>query len=379
MELSGSAWMTKLDRERININIGVKLDSGVSSVSDLGKYRAYSEVYSAARNTLTPLAWIESLVNVNNDHFVTLQFNLRWAALASVNKGPLVLKNTYIVDASTNFPVTRFDNEIVVRNSHFEFVNDFKEVLSLKAPFTISDEMKFGVNPFKNLRINSTAGPNLILLHGYCSADNPFQKNSNIFSGAAYFLSANSNDLNDAFALKVHNYAQSVGSVAYSTIGHSQGGIVSLHLLNYYWTGLDLSGSGRRIQTVGTPWNGNSASGSAASLGKAFGVGCGANSDMSVDGANNWLSGIHEDHPQEVYFYTTTYQQGNFFGDYCNMAINALLQWPNDGVSELKYSKLTGGNNCGNKDKWCHTTGMKYDAQYHDNVRNAEMNSKAAR
>jgi len=320
------------------------------------------------------------MVNVNRDHSISLEFNLRWAALASSCKGPLVLKNTFIADANTNFPVTRFDNEIVVRNSHIEFENDFKEVLSLKAPFTITDEMKFGVNPFKNMpRSNTTAGPNLMLLHGYCSAENPFQKNSASFSNAAFFLSPNSNDLNDAFALKVHNYAQGIGSHTYSAVGHSQGGVVSLHLLNYYWTGLDQSGSGRKVQSVGTPWTGSTAAGSAANLGKAFGVGCGSNSDLSLDGAKNWLTGINEEHPQEVYYYTTTYKQGSLFGDYCNMAINAIIQWPNDGVTELKYAKLTGGVNCGNTEKWCHTTGMKYDAQYHDNVRNAEMNAKAAR
>jgi len=308
-----------------------------------------------------------------------LQFNLHWAALASSCKGPLVLKNTFISDTATDFPITRFDNEIVVRNSHIEFVNDFKEVLSLKAPFAITDEMKFGVNPFKNTRVNSTAGPNLILLHGYCSSDNPFQKNAHVFSNAGFFLSPSSNDLNDAFAIKVHNFAGGLGSSSYSTIGHSQGGVVSLHLLNYYWSGLDQSGTGRKIQTVGTPWYGNSAGGSTASLGKLFGIGCGANNDLSIDGASNWLTGINEDHAQEVYYYTTTYKQGNLFGDYCNMAINALLQWPNDGVTEIKYAKLVGGNNCGNTEKWCHTTDMKYSAQYTDNTRNAEMNAKAAR
>jgi len=363
----------------VNINIAVKLDHGVGDVSDLGKYRAYSEVYTAKSDgTLTPLAWISSMVNVNHGRSVTLQLNLRWAALASSCRGPLVLKNTFIADASTNFPITRFDNEIVVRNSHIEFDNDFKEVLSLKA-VEITDEMKFGVNPFKNVRVNSTAGPNLFLLHGYCSSENPFQKNSQVFNNAGFFLSPNSNDLNDAFAIKVHNFAIGTGSNVYSTVGHSQGGVVSLHLLNYYWSGLDQSGAGRKIQTVGTPWYGNSAAGSTANLGKMFGVGCGANSDLSLDGANVWLTGINEDHPQEVYFYTTTYKQGSLFGDYCNMAINAIIQWPNDGVSELKYSRLAGGVDCGNKEKYCHTTGMKYEAQYYDNTRNAEMNSKAAR
>jgi len=155
--------------------------------------------------------------------------------------------------------------------------------------------------------------------------------------------------------------------------------MVSLHLLNHYWSGLDHASTGRLVQSVGTPWQGNSAAGGSASLGTMFGVGCGANNDLTSDGAKVWLSGINEVNTKYVYYYTTTYKQGSLFGDYCNMAINALLQWPNDGVTELKFTALKGAVNCGNKEQWCHTTDMKYQAQYYDNTRNAEMNDKAAR
>jgi len=192
-------------------------------------------------------------------------------------------------------------------------------------------------------------------------------------------LKKNANQNNDQFAKEVYQFAQSKGSNLFSLIGHSQGGTAALHLLNAYWSGLDHISSGRRIQTVGTPWLGNSAAGNAANLAKLFGVGCGKNNDLTLDGARNWFAGIHEDHPQYAYYYTTSYKQGNLFGDYCNLAINALLQWPNDGVSEIKYSKLPGGNNMGNNEKWCHTTSMKYAPQYMDNTRNAEMNAKAGR
>jgi len=238
--------------------------------------------------------------------------------------------------------------------------------------------MKFGVNPLEK-PVNASAAPTLFLLHGYCSAINPFTVNAAKFSNAAFFLDKNANVNNDNFAKKVHAFAQLFGSNIYSIIGHSQGGMAALHLLNLYWSGLDHITSGRRIQTVGSPWKGNSAAGSSANLGKMFGVGCGANNELTIDGSNNWLRGIHEDHPQYVYYYTSTYQQGNLFGDYCNMAINALLQWPNDGVSELKYCNLPKGQNMGNVQKWCHTTGMKYQPAYYDNTRNADMNAKAGR
>jgi len=169
------------------------------------------------------------------------------------------------------------------------------------------------------------------------------------------------------------------GIQSFSLIGHSQGGHVALHILNYFFSGLDDAQGGRRIQTVGTPWKGCSAAGSSANLGKAFGIGCGANPSLTTDGAQLWLSGLDAENHKEVYYFTTTYEQGKFFGDYCNMAINMILDWPNDGTTEMKYATLTGANNMGNKEKWCHTTDMSYPAQYHDRTRNADMNKQAAR
>lgn len=85
-------------------------------------------------------------------------------------------------------------------------------------------------------------------------------------------------------------------------------------------------------------------------MGKVFGVGCGSNNDLSVDGATNWLTGITTTSRHDVYFYTTTYQQGKMFGDWCSLPMNTVLQWPNDGTAELKYAQLSGGNNLGNKE-----------------------------
>jgi len=155
--------------------------------------------------------------------------------------------------------------------------------------------------------------------------------------------------------------------------------MVAVHLLNYFFSGMDYAKNGRLIQTVGTPFQGCSAAGSAANLGKAFGVGCGENFDLTKDGAKLWLSGISSDVKKEAHFYTTTYKQGQFFGDYCNLAINMILEWPNDGTTEFVYSSLSGGKNMGNKQGWCHTTGMSYEAQYYDHTRNKEMNANAAR
>jgi len=80
-----------------------------------------------------------------------------------------------------------------------------------------------------------------------------------------------------------------------------------------------------------------------------------------------------------VNFYTTTYVQGKFLGDYCNLATNLVLKWPNDGVAEFELSQLPGGQNMGNTEGWCHSVGMKYDPQCENRDRNKQMNAAAAR
>jgi len=316
-------------------------------------------------------------VNVNGNH-VSLQLNLKWLVNANV-QGPLTLKNTYIAEAESSYPISRFDADIIVQHSYLQYDKNFDELMRLTGPLSITNDMKFGVKPIVQIT-NLTAGPNLILLHGYCAGENPFTKNTHIFTNAGFFLNKNANLGNDAFSKLVNTYAIGIGSQRYSLVGHSQGGLVSLHLLNYYWSGLDqITDNGRRIQTIGTPWQGCTAAGSAANLGKAFGVGCGANNDLTIDGTRNWFAGIHEDHPEQVYYYYTTYKLGNLFGDHCNMAINMILQWPNDGTSEEKYINLAGGNNMGRTQGQCHTTGMKYNAAYWDNTRNTIFNNNAAR
>jgi len=166
---------------------------------------------------------------------------------------------------------------------------------------------------------------------------------------------------------------------SYSIVGHSQGGMVGAHLHNFYYTGLEFASNGIKIQTVGTPWFGSTAAGSLANLGDVFGVGCGSNNDLSVDGAANWITGISSLTRDDIHFYTTTYQLGNLFGDSCNLAMNLVLSWPNDGTTERKYAALTGGHFEGNTEKQCHTTSMNYNPQYYDEARNRIINANAAR
>jgi len=193
------------------------------------------------------------------------------------------------------------------------------------------------------------------------------------------FLSVDSNDSNDIFAKKVASFAESQGLTGYSAVGYSQGGMVISHLANYYWSGLDLPKNGRVLQSLVTPYLGNSAAGTTASLGKLFGVGCGPVTDLTKDGANLWVVGITSDLRSMVYYYYVSFDQNKLLNKYCNAATNLFLEKPNDGVVEVSCAKLTGANDCGITQGQCHTTGMHYPAAYTDHSRNQKMNSFAAR
>jgi len=249
-----------------------------------------------------------------------------------------------------------------------------------QAPVVITEEMRFGVNPLPPVNKSRVGAPahNLLLLPGYCADVNPWTRDSSKFSGG-FFPIAFGNHANDAYAQKIMEQALAKGMDSFGAIGHSQGGMISLHIHNFYWTGFSKATGPRLIQTVGTPWQGSSAAGDAANLGSIFGIGCGKSTDLSLDGAANWLTGIILEARKDVHYYTTTYEQGRFFGDWCSFPMNLILQWPNDGLVELKYAQLPGALSMGNKEKWCHTTDMTYTPQYDDAARNTEMNHNAAR
>jgi hypothetical protein len=217
----------------------------------------------------------------------------------------------------------------------------------------------------------------MVLVHGYCSGDNPWERDQAIFGASSYyFKDLNANRGVDDFALRIKNFVISKGireGQPWSGLGHSQGGMALTHLFNYYWTGMDAGGKVRPLQSVGTPYQGCSIAGNSAYLGEVFGVGCGACFDLTPSGAGLWLPGITTKTRSRVFYYTTTYKQGTLVGDYCNLAVNSILSFPNDGTTEQRYSALPGANFMGETQAQCHTASMKYPAQYHDSNRNKIM------
>jgi len=366
-----------VDNDHISINI--ELANTISNIDT--SFRAYAEVYGTANGDSVPVCWLSGIVDISTDangnNFVTLNLDLKWLALAGA-AAPLTLQNVYVQESNYFVPISVSAKTISVTmdSKTLRHASTYAKTVRVSE---ITKEMREGVPPqgFFN-KTNGVSGA-LVLLHGYCSSTNPWESSNSDWTNPYFFLNSDASITNDEFSQKVLQYVQDNNIDSFSLLGHSQGGMVSAHISNYYFSGLDKSSGGRKIQSIGTPYQGCSAAGCIANLGSVFGVGCGDNFDLSLDGASLWLSGISTSAQNEVYYYTTTYKQGNFFGDYCSLPMNLILEWPNDGTCELDYSTLDGGNSMGNTQEECHITDLAYPAQYHDSARNQVMNANAAR
>jgi hypothetical protein len=376
ISLVGTASVVPKDSQRVNILIDVSyLVRGPQKT-----FRAYTEVWGKDSNGKDiAVCWLAGMVDISQidgGDAVILELNVNWLKKAGA-QAPLTLKNVVIQDSDVSIPIAQAA-EIPVT----EMYQGVLPKVSAPMPIKITKEMTQGVFPKELLIQNankSAAAPTLLLLHGYCSSVNPWKKYQEDFTNADYFLEPSSSLTNEEFAQLTIKHTEKAGMTSWSGIGHSQGGQVLAHLLNYYFTGLDQATGGRNIQAVGTPFLGCTGAGTAANLIALFGYGCGENFDLTTDGSKLWLAGITKETRKEVFYYSTTYKQGTWFGDYCNLAVNLLLKWPNDGTTEFIYTKLDGGNDQGNKQEWCHVEDMKYPAQYYDRQRNPQMNSLAAR
>ena len=79
---------------------------------------------------------------------------------------------------------------------------------------------------------------------------------------------------------------------------------------------------GRLHTSLGSPYLGCSASGGMANLAKILG-GCGANYDMTVDGATQWATTVSKANWAKVHFYTTTYDK-----TWCQKLMVCSPPWP---------------------------------------------------
>ncbi len=218
---------------------------------------------------LTPVAWISNIVGSTR----SLTLDTRWIALTDVDPGTLELRALRLHDVDSLVPI-----EVVER------VPVPIDTITLpQAPKSITQDMLTGsfdqtvLSPIPSRQANASGsvggGHRLMLVHGYCTDSNPYPTSH--FSGdLAVFEDFNQSRSHDEFALQI--MAQAAPMKSFGVVAPSQGGIASLHLLNFYWSGLDWARDGtRRIQTVGSPYQGTALAGNAAVLGDIFRFGCG--------------------------------------------------------------------------------------------------------
>ena len=334
-------------------------------------YRAYAQVWGKdAKGTDVAIAWIGGMVPVTQSKSgasLNLALDPRWIALAGAN-APFELRAVRLEDPN-NFVALETIKKISLQSTE-----DAVAVSKSARALEIDDVMRMGVRPEPGEQ-SKGVGRRLLLVHGYCSGAVWPAGN---FSNASTFLDANQSRSHDQFAQLIKNFGNTWNS--YGIVAHSQGGAASLHLYNYYWSGLDNASAGRLIQSVGTPYQGTNLAGILATLGNWFGVGCGFNNDLTYSGATAWLAGIPNPSRAKVNYHTTSFRFTNWWSnDFCQFATDLVLSDPEDGTTEQAKGQLPGASNRGHVTGQCHTSGMRDPAQVLDGGRNATMNTNAAR
>lgn len=297
-----------------------------------------------------------------------------WVDLAGVDEGSLALREVRVHDAGSMRAV------LVVDRVGLDARVPVREARAL----SVTDAMRFGARP---VVVESdvagavgagvgVGGHRLLLVHGYCSDGNPFPVSD--FGDAAVFHDPGVSRSHDAFALEMLAQTQSLKS--FGVAAHSQGAMAALHLYTFYFSPMDWARDGDRlIQSVGAPYQGTALAGNAAVLGDIFGFGCGVNDDMTYGGSASWLSLIPSWARDDVWYWTTSFEDRPFAFDYCNFVTDLLLDDPDDGVIERSAGQLSGATNMGHLEGWCHTTGMRDPAQCTDGTRNAQIDAEAKR
>jgi hypothetical protein len=346
-----------------------------------------AEAWVVAGARAEPVAWLANLTGIEDGH-LSLVFDRRWLGRA-LRAGPEVASVVGQPGSRLELRSLRLqsrDRATLIDSTASADAGPAPEAL----PFDAADEASLtrgrpGGHPVSASASlgalgSATDAPGgshaLMLVHGYCSDGGPFPANQ--FSGAvAQFFDPNAARSNDEFAQLIWGFGANYKS--FGTVCHSQGGLASLHLYTFYWSGLDWANGPRLIQSVGSPYQGTPLAGNLAVLGSIFGVGCGSVYDMSPEGATAWLSTIPTWARANVWYWTTSYKDYPLSYDYCDFVSDLFLSNPDDGVIEKSKGQLPGATNMGHTEGWCHTTDMEDPPQCTDAARNAQMNGQAAR
>jgi hypothetical protein len=345
---------------------------------------AAAELWSEAGGdpaSATCLGWLGGLAEVADDGAVRL--GLSCTALGDAPPQGLALRQVRLhardgwtpLDLVGRLPVAAIDASAIAASARRTGATPRRRVLEGGVPGTATVPTPPRAHFAR--RAGATPGSHALLVsHGYCANENTFPVTH--FEGDTWwYLRANVNLTHDAFALDLA--AEGERFKSYGIVGHSQGGLAAVHLHAFYWSGLDWAGPGRLVQTLGSPFEGTPLAGNIAALGEIFGIQCGANAELTYDGAAAWLSTIPSWVRARVYTHTTTFEDFPFFYDYCSIASDFFLSDPEDGVVEHWSGHIPGANDMGLREGWCHVPEMRDPDQATDAARNATMDQEAAR
>ncbi|MFG0299146.1 MAG: hypothetical protein ACF8K1_06060 [Phycisphaerales bacterium JB047] len=324
-----------------------------------------AEVWGRSKEGMVPVCWLSRVCDANRSLMLDPQLVLD----ASVDPATIELRQVRVHDVDSLVPTQIVER--VATNVDSAMV---EQALGSDAEHEPALVRYDGASTAPRGAL--PGGHRLLLVHGYCSGGNPFTT-AHFSSDIAVFHDPEVSRSHDAFALEILN--QTAPMKSFGVAAHSQGAMAALHLYTFYFSGLDWARGDRLIQSVGAPYQGTALAGNAAVLGDIFGFGCGENDDMSYTGSANWLSLIPTSSRQQVWYYTTAFEDRAFLYDYCNIITDLLLSDPDDGVIERDRGQLAGANNMGHVEGWCHTTGMRDPAQCTDASRNATINARARR
>jgi len=368
IEIGGDAHVAAIDAHRVALKVPCAHTGSRDAVL------AGAEVWTTGDHPRC-VAWIGGLVPLDAGG-AHLTLDTRWLTSLDGAVAPIELRSVRLADRDSVVLLGRRDAIAV------------GDVPVSRTPIDVAAQRAMrmgggnrGGTPVAAHPRAQAGGHNLMLVHGYCSDGNSWP--SGQFSGdVSVYLNANQNFSHDAFALDIHAFGSQFKS--YGIAGHSQGGSAALHLYSFYWSGRDWAtpapqDGGRLIQGLGGPFEGTALAGNIAALGEIFGVQCGANYDMTYDGAAYWLSFVPGWARGETWSWTTTFTDDWWSWDYCHVAADLVLSDPEDGVVEAFSGDLDGTNFMGLKEGWCHIEDMTDPAQTLDTSRNNEINVEAAR
>ncbi len=310
----------------------------------------------------------------------------RWLAMPA-NDGQarqLRLRNLRIQDPDTFIPLSQLA-ELTFR------VGDLPRAASLRGSqlavdealyhgkadrtIVVPDEPAAAAPPTQNITFSQTG---IFLVHGWCSGVtwpvSHFGRPGRV-GGTETFFDPSASRSHDAFARQIRDQGAANFADSFTVVAHSQGGAAATHLRAFYWSLLDLSNAPRRIQSMGTPYNGSTLMDFYLATGplgwiiaSIFGQ-CTQSFDLGTLGSQLWLSSVPGWTRGEVFFYRTGYQKPHGFWQSlqfwrwrCNAASFLIPGW-DDGVTADWQGWLPGGQNMGVTEGECHTSGMHHPDQ----------------